>query len=355
MSARSDQTDFLSYYELGTDLSDQGRWDEAVVAYHKALEINPSCADAYHLLGHALRSMGKLDEAIDAYQTAIEVNPYLPLPFCDLGNALRERGRLDEAIAAYQTAIGIHPGHPLACNNLGSALSRMGALDAAVALFWKVISSNPRYADAYSNLGDALQAQGNVIKAITIYREAIELDPHHPLAHSNLCEALNRLRRRSGRRTGGARDPRTTALLECLGVEEWQVLADSSDHECYEVIPVLTHEQVADPCYMPSPARYSVLTEADATARAVEYIRNNIWSLDAEFLLRHVRHRHPDAAQEILRTLYRRRGSNDFLKDVIQDLDALVTDALATYGRGRFLADDWREQCCRGHCIYSQN
>ncbi|HEX2987860.1 MAG TPA: hypothetical protein VHS06_06785, partial [Chloroflexota bacterium] len=79
------------------------------------------------------------------------------------------------------------------------------------------------------------------------------------------------------------------------------------------------------------------------------------WSCGDEFLLRHIPHAYPEAALDVLRSLQHQLNEcDDILKAVIQDVDALVTDALATYGRGRFITRCDREQCCRGFCIYVQ-
>lgn len=48
---------------------------------------------------------GKLDQAIGTYHRAIAVQPQFPEAYNNLGNALREAGRSEEAIAAYTTCI----------------------------------------------------------------------------------------------------------------------------------------------------------------------------------------------------------------------------------------------------------
>ena len=52
---------------MGNALKDQGKLDEAIEAYNKALAIKPDNADAYNNMGNALQEQGKLEEAIEAY------------------------------------------------------------------------------------------------------------------------------------------------------------------------------------------------------------------------------------------------------------------------------------------------
>ncbi len=49
--------------------------DDAVVAYGRAIELNPQRAPSYYARGSTLHRQGKLDEAITAYRKAIELNP----------------------------------------------------------------------------------------------------------------------------------------------------------------------------------------------------------------------------------------------------------------------------------------
>ena len=59
---------------MGVTLKDQGKLDEAIEAYNKALSLKPDYAEAYNNMGNALKDQGKLEEAIAGLQqsTAIE-------------------------------------------------------------------------------------------------------------------------------------------------------------------------------------------------------------------------------------------------------------------------------------------
>ena len=47
--------------------NDQGKLDEAVACYRRALELKPDFAEAHNNLGNALKDQGKLDEAVACY------------------------------------------------------------------------------------------------------------------------------------------------------------------------------------------------------------------------------------------------------------------------------------------------
>jgi len=47
-----------AWYNKGNDLSDQGKYDEAIQAYNKAIEIDPQDADAWNAKGVAFGKLG---------------------------------------------------------------------------------------------------------------------------------------------------------------------------------------------------------------------------------------------------------------------------------------------------------
>ena len=60
---------------IGNVLGEQGKLEESIDAYQKAIRIQPDYAEAYNNLGDVLREQGRLEESIDAYQKAIHIRP----------------------------------------------------------------------------------------------------------------------------------------------------------------------------------------------------------------------------------------------------------------------------------------
>ena len=61
----------LKLYNMGNALKDQGKLEEAIESYNKALSLKPDYAEAYNNMGNALKDQGKLEEAIEAYNKAL--------------------------------------------------------------------------------------------------------------------------------------------------------------------------------------------------------------------------------------------------------------------------------------------
>jgi len=178
------------YYNLGNALQSQGRIDEAVECYRKALLFDSKYYKAHGNLGNALLAQGMLEEAVESYRRALIINPDVAEVLCDLGNALCIQGKFSEALESYQKAILIKPDFANAYSNMGDALQGKGRLEEAVECYKLAISIKPDFAEAYSNLGSALKAKGNLDEAIVCHRQALSCKPGYVKALSSLGNAL---------------------------------------------------------------------------------------------------------------------------------------------------------------------
>ena len=60
---------------MGNALKEQGKLEEAIESYNKALSLKPDSAEAYNNMGVTLKEQGKLEEAIEAYNKALAIKP----------------------------------------------------------------------------------------------------------------------------------------------------------------------------------------------------------------------------------------------------------------------------------------
>ena len=177
---------YYPQYILGKALARQGKLDEAISNYSKALQRAPSYAEVYFSLGIALAEQGKLAEAISNYSKALHIKPNYAEAHNSLGFALARQGKLQEAISHYSEAVGIKPDYASAHNNLGIALAEQGKLAEAISNYSKAVRTRPTYAEAHNNLGVALARQGNIDEAIGHFSEAVRIKPDYSQASNNL-------------------------------------------------------------------------------------------------------------------------------------------------------------------------
>jgi tetratricopeptide (TPR) repeat protein len=121
----------------------QGKVDEAIEYYKKAIDIDPRFALAYNNLGLALYSEGKVDEAIECYKNAIALDEKLATAHHNLGQAWEDKGKVDEAIECYKNAIALDEKLAHAHGALGRALMLQGELIAAQKSFHRCLALLP--------------------------------------------------------------------------------------------------------------------------------------------------------------------------------------------------------------------
>lgn len=91
-------------YDRGVDFFSEGRYDEAIEAYSRALEIDPGFADALHGLAMAHAEKGDLSAAIEVAKRIIAASPDDPLGYTSLSMFLQRSGQIAEAESAANQA-----------------------------------------------------------------------------------------------------------------------------------------------------------------------------------------------------------------------------------------------------------
>lgn len=88
-----------SWYKEGNGLMMQEKSEDAVMAYNKATELDPTHVSAWNNKGIALFRLGRYQDAIDCYDKALELNPEHANAWYNKAKALRGLGQtiLDKA------------------------------------------------------------------------------------------------------------------------------------------------------------------------------------------------------------------------------------------------------------------
>ena len=90
-------SDARALYREGFQHFAQGRLEEAVACYRKAVSADPELAIAWNGLSMALQRSGDLDAAIEAARRLIELEPDDPLSHTNLSILYQQQGRIQEA------------------------------------------------------------------------------------------------------------------------------------------------------------------------------------------------------------------------------------------------------------------
>lgn len=177
---------FVQAFNNGLKLQQEGRLDDAVVAYRQAMRFNPTHPLLHSNLGVVLFNQGKWPEAIAHYQKAIAADPNMPLAHNNLGVALNAADRHDEAIVAFRRSLEFQPNSEKTLNNLADSLNKTSRFAEAKPYLDKTLALAPNYAEAYSNMGMTLWGLGDLDAAIASFNRSIALQPDLAMPHKNL-------------------------------------------------------------------------------------------------------------------------------------------------------------------------
>src|SRR5262249_30810021 len=90
-------------------LAEQEKYDDALAVYRRALELDPTYAEAHSGLGGVRHEQGHFEEAQAHYREALRHKPDLPAAHCALGTVREELGDFTEAESCWRTALRYDP------------------------------------------------------------------------------------------------------------------------------------------------------------------------------------------------------------------------------------------------------
>jgi len=101
------------WISLGNSQMDAGSYAEAIIAYQRALELDPSNVDVRVDMGTCYRNLGQAEKALEIYDKALQINPLHAYANRNRGVVLAfDLHRNAEAVAAFTKYLQIWPDAP---------------------------------------------------------------------------------------------------------------------------------------------------------------------------------------------------------------------------------------------------
>ncbi len=171
-------------------------WPGAERDLRRALELNPSLAEAHYHNAWYLDLMGRRDEAISELKSAQERDPLSPLFPAWLGAYCMTQGQYDEALEEARKSLDLHPNFPVGHHSLGMVYARMEMYKEAIAAHQRAAAIAPPFR---GSLGITYAVAGMPDEAREVVA-AIEADgnPADALSLARVYAALGKRMRPSG-------------------------------------------------------------------------------------------------------------------------------------------------------------
>jgi len=169
-------------------------------AARKALELDPTIAEAHALLADALQRRWQWAEAEAEYRRALDLNPSDSAAHVGFARWLLCQGRADDAVAWARRARDLDPLGSVG-TSIGYILFEARHYDEAIRAMRAVVGVRPEDASAYWYLGFALIANDQPEEAIPVLEKALSVSERSP----GVMGVLIRAYAHSGRRSDALR------------------------------------------------------------------------------------------------------------------------------------------------------
>ena len=136
----------LAYFVRGLSYREQHEYIKALVEAQKAIDYDPSYANAYVLLATLLYYAGRPEDGLARIQQAMEINPHHPYNYhFHLGQDYFVLHRYKEAIDAFNLGLSSYPASERMRVWLAAALAQSGNIDEAKWEGEQIMADNPHF------------------------------------------------------------------------------------------------------------------------------------------------------------------------------------------------------------------
>lgn len=174
-----DEFEWLSY---GNKLLRSQKYEKAVDAFERAIQIKPDLSQAWYARGRAQRLQQKYKEALQSFNKATTYNPTYDPAWRELGDTLFALNRYEEARQVLEKVISLKPDEFIAYRGLCNVLGELGNYPKAIKACDQAIKINPQPLQ-YILRGDIRISMGDTSEAIKDFNEALRLQPDNPFAY----------------------------------------------------------------------------------------------------------------------------------------------------------------------------
>ena len=182
-------------YQLGTVLSEIGRYAQAVRLFEHIVKGEPSTPGEWLELARHYVYLEDYDQVDRVMQQAVQATSDNRDLYLFWGMIMEQAGRVDQAIAVYQQGIESYPQEADFYMYWGFALEKQEEWDQAQAIYRRGLAVNPEAMALHMRWGIALGKQEAWEKAIRQFRHVVQVDSSHSEAWLRWGLGLQRLER----------------------------------------------------------------------------------------------------------------------------------------------------------------
>jgi WD40 repeat protein/serine/threonine protein kinase len=191
--AKNLHEDAALYVNRGHTHRELKQYDQAVAAYTKALQLDPSNVEAYRHRGITYLDLEQPDQALADCNRAIELDPNFAWIYVTRGHSHSWLGQHDRALTDFTKAIQLDPSSADTYQHRGNTYRILQQYDPALSDCNKAIELDPKLAVAYHHRALVYIQLKQYDQALADYNKAIEVNPTdfwHPIQRGDVYRML---------------------------------------------------------------------------------------------------------------------------------------------------------------------
>jgi predicted Zn-dependent protease len=161
--------------------------------YETLAKAHPDSYLVLEMRGDQFLQQQKYDQALSAYSKALNLAPYAPGLHFDLGNTYWRMEKLDQAASALEAELKSNPNHTQANFELGDIEVKQGHAEEGVSLLQRAVALNPSLTEAHRSLGRAFLAEQRYSDALRELSIVVEAEPSDHTVHAMLAGLYQRM------------------------------------------------------------------------------------------------------------------------------------------------------------------
>lgn len=170
----------------GTELHDQGKYDEAIAKYKAALDIDKNSTLANYELSFTYMATEQYDNAVKYSKKVLDQNTDNQHgAYIVLGSSLDMLGKPEKAIKAYEDGLTKFPESNLLNYNLALTLYNQKEYEKAEKAAINAILAKPTHGSSHLVLSAIMQAKGERVKALLPLYYFLMLEPNSKRSPNN--------------------------------------------------------------------------------------------------------------------------------------------------------------------------
>ena len=151
---------YYLYYLKGLALKEQNKLTNAVVEFKKTLYLKSDFIEASYEEGNIHRTCERYHDAISAYNKSLEIDPTNSKILNNIGMCYLSIENFQLAIKYFEKALKFDPSYLLAYNNLGFVFDKLGETEKAYANFKNAAKHIPNSPEVLKKLASANLEKG---------------------------------------------------------------------------------------------------------------------------------------------------------------------------------------------------